>query len=991
MSQSEPEMIVGVGASAGGLNAFEEFLKGIPQDAGFGYVLVQHLDPNHESELPDLLQSVTSMRVETVVDEMPVQANCIYVIPPGKSLHIENGVLQLRSPDEARGHRMPIDLFLRSLAEDQQAQSACLILSGTGSDGSLGLKAVKEAGGVCLVQDPSDAEYDGMPRAAMATGLVDIVATARECGAKLAAFVGADQPIPLPVEREEEAPAELPDEEKHLSDIFSLIESRSGYDFSPYKTSTIWRRIRHRIQIRQAESLSEYVQLLDADPSESHSLVRDFLISVTNFFRDREAFETLEHTVVSQLFEDKSSGDSVRVWVPGCATGEEAYSLLMLLREHARRRNEPEPKIQVFATDIDEDALKTAREGFYPESITTDVSTERLKRFFLQEEDGFQVRPELKEQVLFSVHNLLHDPPFSRLDLISCRNLLIYLKREMQERVMKLFHYALNDDGYLFLGRSETPVALSKFFDTIDKPGHIFQARDVERKYPYPLFRGIGPPTAPKKLKPKQDEAPSLQVLHRNAAVERHLPPTVLVNEELDVAHVIGDVTDYLRVGSGVPSNSVLEMVRPALRTELRAALFSVFKDGGRTELRHMTLAEGDESSVINVIVERLDAEQTRASYALVTFTDQEPIVGGDVELRDLSETSEQVNQQLEEELESTRRRLQAVTEEYETSNEELLSSNEELQSMNEELRSTMEELETSKEELQSTNEELVTVNQELRSKVEALNQTNSDIKNLMESTEIATLFLDTDLALQRFTPQAAELFNVISSDEGRPFNHISHSLRYDQFIDDAETVLDTLIPVEEEIQDDDDNWYQMRVLPYRTVNNRIEGVVFTFVDVTDLKTAQRRVQEAKEELEDRVSERTADLLEKTEALQQTADQFRELFRQGPVPGVVTDPEDGTILDANERYLDLTGYEREDLIDRAPPELGMVDETDWTALMEEVDEEEPPREQVLELVTADGEEVEVHLSSQVVEQEAGVVLCHWATRNEGGAGVQNDG
>jgi two-component system CheB/CheR fusion protein len=967
MSQTKPEMIVGVGASAGGLNAFEEFLHGIPREAGFGYVLVQHLDPNHESELPDLLQSVTDMRVETVADEMAVQPNCIYVIPPGKSLEIENGVLQLRSPDEARGHRMPIDLFLRSLADDQATQSACVILSGTGSDGSLGLKAVKEAGGVCLVQDPTDAEYDGMPRAAIATGLVDIVATARECGAKLAAFVDSDQPIPLPVEKEEEAPTALPDEEEHLSDIFELIESRSGYDFAPYKTSTIWRRIRHRIQIRQAESLSEYVQLLEADPSECHSLVRDFLISVTNFFRDREAFEALERSIIPQLFEGKSSNDSIRVWVPGCATGEEAYSLLMLLREHARRRSEPEPKIQLFATDIDEDALQTAREGFYPESITTDVSTERLKKFFLKEEGGFRVRPELKEQVLFSVHNLLHDPPFSRLDLISCRNLLIYLKREMQERVMKLFHYALNDDGYLFLGRSETPVALSKFFGTVDKPAHIFQARDVERKYPYPLFKGVRPTTDAKKLKPKPDESPSLQVIHRNAAMERHLPPTILVNEELEVVHVIGDVEDYLRVGSGVPSNSVLNMVRPALRTELRAALFSVFKEGERTELRHITLAKNDESTVVNVIVELLDAEQTQAPYALVTFTDKESIADTDLEPTDLSEASEKVNQKLEEELESTRRRLQAVTEEYETSNEELLSSNEELQSMNEELRSTMEELETSKEELQSTNEELVTVNQELRSKVEALNQTNSDIKNLMESTEIATLFLDTDLNVQRFTPQVTDLFNVISSDEGRPFEHISHSLDYDQFVEDAEEVLDTLVPVEKEIQDEEGNWYQMRVLPYRTVNDRIEGVVLTFVDVTDLKDAQERVEEAKEKLEERVEERTAELAEEKEALQQQAEQFRQLFRQGPVPGVVADLDSGGILAANDRYLEVMEYERDELVGQAPPEVGIVEETTWDRLIDDIKGDGKVHTRAVTWTAASGEQFDLTVAGSVVE------------------------
>jgi two-component system CheB/CheR fusion protein len=981
MSQTKPEMIVGVGASAGGLNAFEEFIHGIPREAGFGYVLVQHLDPNHESELPDLLQSVTDLRVKTVADEMAVQPNCIYVIPPGKSLEIEDGVLQLRSPDEERGHRMPIDLFLRSLAKDQRTKSACVILSGTGSDGSLGLKAVKEAGGVCLVQDPTDAEYDGMPRVAIATGLVDIVATARECGAKLAAFADSDESIPISAETEEEAPAEIPDVEEHLSEIFDLIESRSGYDFSAYKTSTIWRRIRHRIQIRQAESLPEYVQLLEADPSECHSLVRDFLISVTNFFRDREAFETVEHTVIPQLFEGKSENDSIRVWVPGCATGEEAYSLLMLLREHARRRNEPEPKIQLFATDIDEDALQTARKGFYPKSITTDVSTERLKQFFLKEEDGFRVRPELKEQVLFSVHNLLHDPPFSRIDLISCRNLLIYLKREMQERVMKLFHYALNDDGYLFLGRSETPVALSKFFGIVDKPAHLFQARDVERKYPYPLFKGVGPATGAKKLKPKPDEAPSLQVIHRNAAMERHLPPTILVNEELEVVHVIGDVEDYLRVGSGVPSNSILDMVRPALRTELRAALFTVFREGERTELRHMTLSEKEQSTVVNVIVELLDAEQTQAPYALVTFTNQEPIADADLEPADLSEASEKVNQQLEEELESTRRRLQAVTEEYETSNEELLSSNEELQSMNEELRSTMEELETSKEELQSTNEELVTVNQELRSKVEELNQTNSDLKNLMGATDIATLFLDTDLAVQRFTPRVTDLFNVIPSDEGRPFKHISHSLDYDQLVDDAREVLDTLVPVEKEIQDEEGNWYQMRVLPYRTVNDHIDGVVLTFVDVTDLKEAQERVEEANEKLEERVEERTAELAEKSEALRRKANEFQQLFRQGPVPSVVTEPDSGEIRNANDRFLEMVSYERDELIGQTPPELGMIEEKDWEDLMRGMDGHDRHQVPDVQLTTADGKQVEVRMSSEIIERETGVVLFHSVVSN----------
>jgi two-component system CheB/CheR fusion protein len=979
-SQPTPEMIVGVGASAGGLNAFEEFLQGIPQEAGFGYVLVQHLDPNHESELPDLLQSVTDMRVETVVDDMAVRPNCIYVIPPGKSLEIDDGGLQLRSPDEARGRRMPIDLFLRSLAEDRKSKSACVILSGTGSDGSLGLKAIKEAGGVCLVQDPSDAECDGMPRAAIATGLVDIVATARECGAKLAAFVDSSQPIPVPGEAE--SPVDLPDEEQHLSTIFDLVESHSGYDFSAYKPNTIWRRIRHRTQIRQVESLPEYVRLLENDPSERQALVRDFLISVTNFFRDQETFEALERTAIPQIFEQETANDAIRVWVPGCATGEEAYSLLMLLREQAHRRNASESKIQLFATDIDEDALRTAREGFYPESITTDVSMDRLKRFFLKEEGGFRIRPEMKEQILFSVHNLLRDPPFSRLNLISCRNLLIYLKREMQERVMRLFHYALSDGGYLFLGRSETPVSLSKFFETVDKSAHIYRARDVEKKYPYPLFKGVGITPGAKKLTPKQNEAPPLQVVHRNAAMERYLPPTILVNEELEVAHVIGDVEDYLRVGPGTPSNNVLEMVRPALRTELRAALFSVFKEGEKTELRRMHLEKGEEAKAVDVIVELLDAEETQAPYALVTFTDQEPIAETDIDSTQAEEVSEKVNHRLEEELESTRRRLQAVTEEYETSNEELLSSNEELQSMNEELRSTMEELETSKEELQSTNEELVTVNQELRSKVEALNKTNSDIKNLMQATEIATLFLDADLNVQRFTPSVTDLFNVITSDEGRPFGHISHDLRYDRFVEDAEEVLDTLRPVEREVQDEDDNWYQVRILPYRTVNDRIDGVVFTFVDVTDLKEAQERLEKTKESLEERVQERTSDLKTEKETLKQRAEQFQTFFRQGPISGAFVDFETGEILDVSDRCLELTGYRRAALVGETLPEAGIVDEGDWEKVEAQTEEGDGVKDKPVLLSTSDGEQIDVRVSIEIVDQKTGVVLFNRAVGND---------
>lgn len=835
--------IVGIGASAGGLRAFQAFFSALPAQPGMAFVIVQHLSPDHESALAELIQSRTQMTVAQVDDRPDVEPNGVYVIPPGRHLEIEGGRLRLVEAHRDRGRPSTVDHFFRTLAGDMGDRAVGIVLSGTGSDGALGIKAIKERGGLAMAQAPADAEHGGMPRSALATDLIDVEGTAAELAQALVAIRDAADRLAVPTGTDD---ALAEDDHQALQAVFAHLREQTAHDFSDYKRTTILRRLARRLQVTGQPTLPRYAAYLRSDAGEVAALLRDFLISVTQFFRDAEAFEALQAEAVPALFEGKGPHDQVRVWVAGCATGEEAYSLAMLLCEYKDRLPDG-PDVQVFATDIDEDALEHARRGVYSEVVAADVSAERLRRFFEVEGDAVRVRPEIRQKVLFARHNLLSDPPFSRLDLVTCRNVLIYFNRSVQEGVFATFHYALRPEGWLFLGAAEGPALLSKGFAPIDKPARIYQRRDgaSEPRLPF-ASSGDRPTSAPPRPHPAEPAPEGIVERYRDWTLDQYAPPRLLVDENYDVTHVFGTAGDYLRDREGPTSQNVVDKVLRVLRIDLRTALFRAFSSGESTDTRFHRVTVGGHERVVRLHIGAVGGEAARDGRAEIVFIELDPVTvaslgvaiaeagGGD----DEDTPDNRAIAHLEQELRQARKHLQQTLEEAEVSNEELKASNEELQSINEELQSTTEELETSKEELQSTNEELRTVNQELKSKVDELVRSNADLQNLMASTDIATLFLDRDLRLKRFTPRAADVFHVIPTDLGRPFDHLAHRLRSGDFGDVARRVLHTLVPEDLEVEADDGRHFRARVLPYWTVDDRVDGVVLTFVDVTELKGA---------------------------------------------------------------------------------------------------------------------------------------------------------
>ena len=828
--------VVGIGASAGGLRAFQAFFSALPPQPNMAFVLVQHLSPDHESQLAELVQSQTQLSVAQVEDHPVVQADHVYVIPPGKHLEIHDGELRLVDPDADRGRPSAVDRFFRTLAEDMGDRAVAIVLSGTGSDGALGLKTVKESGGLTMVQDPAEADYDGMPRSAVATGLADVVGSATDLARMLIEVrVTADR-IGLPSDTEKPTAYRA---------VLTHLRNRTGHDFSDYKPSTIRRRLARRLQVNGLASLDAYLAFLKAPPAESVALLRDVLISVTQFFRDPGAYEAMEQDIIPGLFEGKTRGETVRVWVPGCATGEEAYSIAMLLLEHRDRTDAP-VELQVFATDIDEGALQKARDGIYPMAATSDLTVARQKAFFEEEPSGIRVKASLRDVVLFARHNVISDPPFSRLDLISCRNVLIYLNRSLQRRVLIAFHYALVDRGVVFVGGSEGVDALGKGFKEVDTYARIYRRRNVvlggERRE---RFLGRARPKHVAVPVPARTET---DFVDRYAAwtAATYGPPRIVVDEHHEVSHVFGGASKYLREREGPVTQNIIDKVLRAFRLDLRAALSLVFRTGESTDTRFHRVTLGTDVRYVRLHVGPVGEPVSESGLAEVVFIELDP-----ASLESLSkgilDTAEGEQDQdhpalarLEDEVRQTRERLQATIEEQVTSNEELKASNEELQSMNEELQSTSEELETSREELQSINEELHTVNQELKNKVDELTRSNADLANLIASTEIATIFLDHRLRVVRYTPAAATLFNLIPGDLGRPFEHLTHRLEHDDLPGLVQGVLGSLRPAEVEVEGGHNRAFSVRAIPYRTADDRIDGVVVSVIDVTSLKRAQQ-------------------------------------------------------------------------------------------------------------------------------------------------------
>ena len=834
--------IVGIGASAGGLAALKTFFQHVPEDSGLAFVIVVHLAPEHKSHLDELLQTNLRMPVQQVTETILIEANHVYVIPPNCNLNTIDTHLRLSDLEEQRRDRAPIDHFLRTLAHVHNGKAVGVILTGTGSDGTLGIREIKARGGLTIVQDPNEAEYDGMPQSAIATGLIDWVLPLAKIPQYVLRFARTQPRMAIPREDTEPEDEEL----QLLHKVFTQIKSRTGRDFSRYKRSTIMRRLRRRMQLTQTEELSDYLTLLRERPHEVTDLSDDFLITVTNFFRDQEVFAQLEEHVIPQIFADKKPEQPVRVWSVGCSTGEEAYSLAMLLLEESVRHVSP-PELQVFASDLHDSSLTKAREGFYPGDIEAYVNPQRLRRFFTKEDGGYRIRKEVRDMVVFAPHNLLGDPPFSNLDLIACRNVLIYLQREVQRDVIDLFHYALRPGGFLLLGTSET-IEFSELFHTEDKKTCLFRKRNV----PAPELRlPVFPITRTQKLSPMRTERVQEGTVHygelHQQIVERYAPPSLLVSPDYRVVHLSEHVGRYLTHPGGEMTNNIFKLVRPDFHIELRATLQAAKEEQHIAYSKPIPVVIDQEERRIILSVYPAN-ESMQEGFFVVAFQEQ-PLSEFQKAINSKGEDAEDATvRELGKELNITRQRLQTIIEEYETSQEEMKASNEEMQSTNEELRSTMEELETGKEELQSVNEELATLNQENRHKVEELSQLSGDLQNLLAATNIATLFLDRQFRIMRFTPQVGELFNVRSSDRGRPLSDITHRLGYRDLQEDARQVLNKLVPIEREVQDESGQWFLTRILPYRSTEDRIEGVVITLIDITTRRQSEEALRQSEEQ-----------------------------------------------------------------------------------------------------------------------------------------------
>ncbi|MBU1690179.1 MAG: PAS domain-containing protein [Gammaproteobacteria bacterium] len=841
-SQPEPTEqtfpVVGVGASAGGLDAFTKLLKNLPADTGMAFVLVQHLDPKHVSLLPELLGRASSMPVAEIADGTRIEPNHVYVMPPNFSLALLHGVLHLMPRPDGLGKHLPIDDFLNTLAEDRHSNAIGVILSGTASDGTLGMKAIKFAGGITFAQSEDSAEYDGMPHSVIAAGHADFVLTPEEIGKDLVRI--ARHPYLRP---EETGPSgELVSEGgDNLNKIFVLLRSRTGNDFTYYKHSTIRRRIKRRMVLHQLEKIEDYVKYLQKQPGELDALFQDILINVTNFFRDPETFEALQREVFPVLMENHSAEQPLRIWVPGCSTGEEVYSVAITLLEFLGERASS-THIQIFASDIDDKAIDKARQGIYPESIRDVIAPGRLQRFFIKVPSGYQISKIIRDICVFAVQNVAKDPPFSRLDLICCRNLMIYLGAVLQKKVLHTFHYALRPGRFLMLGTSETIGTFADLFATVDKKSKIYAKKSVATLPGYDF--SILPPT-PMSAADQAPQARALSALDLQHEAERLIlttygPPGVIINQDLQILHFRGQTGPYIEPSPGSASLNLLKMARQDLVLELRAAVQQSIKERTKARKEGVRIHSDGGYRMVNLQVLPLLEEGAAEPHYLVLFEpcSETPAVSPrDAENPDATNLRIQA---LEQELISSREYMQAIIEEQETTNEELQSANEEIQSANEELQSTNEEMETTKEELQSTNEELSTINEEHENRNLELMSANNDLANLLASAELAIVILNDDLRIRRFTPTAKALLNLIDADIGRPISNIRPNVNIPDLENQVREVIDTMSAQSSEVQDRDGRCYTLSIRPYKTLDNRIEGVVMSFINIDSTKKAEQ-------------------------------------------------------------------------------------------------------------------------------------------------------
>ena len=833
ISTSKSFPIVGIGASAGGLEALEQFFGNIPNNTGFAYVVIQHLDPNYIGMLPELLQRSTKMKVSQAKDNDKILPNHIYVIPPNKSMSILNGNLYLFELAKLHGLRLPIDSFFRSLADDLKEKSIGVILSGMGADGSLGIKAIKEKNGIVLVQDPQDAKFDGMPESAINAVNADILAPANELHKKLIDFLKVYSGTVSEVKGIERS-------KSNLEKIIILLRLQTGHDFSLYKNNTMYRRIERRMNVHLIDEIADYVRFLQENPKELDILFQELLIGVTNFFRDAQVWNKLKESTLPLLFKTLPDGYVLRAWVTACSTGEEAYSLAILFKEvYEKYRNEKRLTLQIFATDIDGEAIEVARKGFFSLNIVSDVSPERINTYFVKEETGFRVNSRIREMIVFATHDVIIDPPFTKLDLLFCRNMLIYMKPELQKKLMILFHYSLRTGGIMVLGSAENDNSENDHFEIVDSQLKIYKRTGIpvnNRLLDFPKsFTNTNKKISQNMTTPKKPD--NIQTLAEKIILKNFAPASVLINGHGDILHITGRTGNYLEPAAGKVNWNIYAMAREGLSKILPGAIRRVKQSSEPLKIPNTIIGINGSTQVVDLIFQLIEKPESIKGSIMITFKDVDAVKKRIV-IKSKKETSGTTvrEQELELELQRINEDLQSSREEMQTTQEELKSTNEEMQSTNEELQSTNEELTTSKEEMQSLNEELQTLNVELQSKIVDLTTVNNDMKNLLNSTDIATLFIDKELNIRRFTDQLTKIFKLRQSDIGRPFTDVVSKLNYPEISDDALEVLRTLSFKVVSIPTNDNKWFNVRIMPYRTLDDRIDGLVITFIDITEAK-----------------------------------------------------------------------------------------------------------------------------------------------------------
>ena len=845
LRSESPSHFVGIGASAGGLEAIETFFANMPPDSGMAFIIIQHLSPDYKSLMVELLSKRTPMQVCRAEEGMTVEPNCVYLIPPKKNLTIFHGRLLLSDQDHSRGINLPIDVFLRSLAEDQGESAVGIVLSGTGSDGMRGIRAIKESGGMVMVQDPESAKFDGMPRSAISTGLADFILAPEEMPLQLLSY--AQHPYVATPER---GKAMITDEDC-MTRIFALLRERTRVDFTYYKPSTVVRRIERRMTVNQIHEIPDYVKFMESHAGEVQALYRELLIGVTSFFRDREAFELLGEKWIPELL-GREGHREVRLWVAGCSSGEEAYSIAILCREVIESTGRA-GDVKVFATDIDRDAILRAGSGIYPESIAADISPTYLSKYFHRRSDSFQITRNIREMVVFAQHNLVKDPPFTNIDLISCRNLLIYLQPVLQRKALELFNFSLNPQGLLFLGSSETTGDMTEYFEPLNHRWKIYRSRGRRRPtgVASEILTSHGLRSTPLRARPAAFRGLRTQEENRfherllSAIAGDYVPLTLVVNDQMELLHVLGDTEGYMRVPAGKMQNDVTKMVVGDLQIPLATGVQKCFQNYEEIRYSNIRLKGANGYRTVQMRIKPMPEKKGQEPLAVVFIEEiAKSDVGDPGEILvnyDVGRETQQRISDLEQDLQFTKENLQATIEELETSNEELQATNEELLASNEELQST-------NEELQSVNEELYTVNAEYQTKILELTELTHDVDNLLASTQIATLFLDENLEIRKFTPQITRIYRIMDKDLGRPISHLSHCLVNVEPLALIQRVHESAKPIEIPVETDDGRWYLLRAFPYHVGPQTFSGVVLTFIEITQLRKTQR----ALKEIEDR-------------------------------------------------------------------------------------------------------------------------------------------